>query len=158
MPRLQRTPSEEAGKADPKTPGAESCDILVLLGTIINCNFRNNGKYGNVSNTSKDICQCRGYTWIMEKTMETRFWVYLRVILGLYRDNGKDNGNYYLGLRVWGFLVTMINCNFRNNGKYSHICNNRSYGNYSSNNAYSNLIKTDMEPHVNYSLNPCIGY
>ena len=21
-------------------------------------------------------------------------------ILGLYRDNGKENGNYYLGLRV----------------------------------------------------------
>ena len=28
---------------------------------------------------------------------------YLRVIgylLGLYRDNGKENGNYYLGFRV----------------------------------------------------------
>ena len=23
-----------------------------------------------------------------------------RVILGLYRDNGKENGNYYLGFRV----------------------------------------------------------
>ena len=29
------------------------------------------------------------------------------VIQGLYRnngkENGKDNGNYYLGFRVWGF-------------------------------------------------------
>ena len=24
------------------------------------------------------------------------------VILGLYWDNGKENGNYYLGCRVWG--------------------------------------------------------
>ena len=24
-----------------------------------------------------------------------------RVILGLYRDNGKGNGDYYLGFRVW---------------------------------------------------------
>ena len=23
-------------------------------------------------------------------------------MLGLYRDNGKENGNYYLGFRVWG--------------------------------------------------------
>ena len=27
------------------------------------------------------------------------------VILGLYRDNGKENGSYYLGLRVQGFRV-----------------------------------------------------
>ena len=27
---------------------------------------------------------------------------YIGVILGLYRDNGKENGNYYLGFRVWG--------------------------------------------------------
>ena len=26
---------------------------------------------------------------------------YIRVTLGLYRDNGKENGNYYLGLRAW---------------------------------------------------------
>ena len=26
-----------------------------------------------------------------------------RVILGLYRDNGKENENYHLGLRVEGF-------------------------------------------------------
>ena len=27
---------------------------------------------------------------------------YVGVIQGLYRDNGKENGNYYLALRVWG--------------------------------------------------------
>ena len=27
----------------------------------------------------------------------------MRVVLGLYGDNGKENGNYYNGLfRVWG--------------------------------------------------------
>ena len=26
-------------------------------------------------------------------------WGYTRVILGLYWDNGKENGNYYLGFR-----------------------------------------------------------
>ena len=26
------------------------------------------------------------------------FLGYIRVILGLYRDNGKENGNYYNGL------------------------------------------------------------
>ena len=25
-----------------------------------------------------------------------------RVILGLYRGNGKENGNYYLGIRIQG--------------------------------------------------------
>ena len=29
--------------------------------------------------------------------------VLVRVILGLYRDNGKENGNYYLGFRVLGY-------------------------------------------------------
>ena len=28
--------------------------------------------------------------------------------MGLYRDNGKENGNfYYLGFRVLGFIVTL---------------------------------------------------
>ena len=26
-------------------------------------------------------------------------------ILGLYRDNGKEDGNDYLGFRVWGTVV-----------------------------------------------------
>ena len=29
--------------------------------------------------------------------------------MGLYRDNGKENGNYYIDFRVWGL--------YRNNGK-----------------------------------------
>ena len=29
-------------------------------------------------------------------------WGHVRVILGLYRDNGKENGSYYLGFRAWG--------------------------------------------------------
>ena len=27
------------------------------------------------------------------------------IILGYYGDNGKENGNYYLGFRVWGFRL-----------------------------------------------------
>ena len=34
----------------------------------------------------------------MENEMETG--IILWVILGLYRDDGKENGNYYLGFRV----------------------------------------------------------
>ena len=37
---------------------------------------------------------------IMEKKMGTTITGYIRVILGLYGDNGKENGNYYLGFRV----------------------------------------------------------
>ena len=47
----------------------------------------------------------RGYIRIMEKKMETTIQglgcrVDLRVILGLYWDNGEENGNYYSGFRV----------------------------------------------------------
>ena len=44
----------------------------------------------------------------MEKKMETlgpfkgRYEDYIGVILGLYRNNGKENRNYYLGFRVYG--------------------------------------------------------
>ena len=47
-----------------------------------------------------------GYTGIMEKEMETVgviviiIGIYVRIILGLYWDDG--NGNYFSGLRVWG--------------------------------------------------------
>ena len=36
--------------------------------------------------------------------------VYIRVILGLYRDNGKENGNYYsiLGLYSLGFWFDVL--------------------------------------------------
>ena len=30
-----------------------------------------------------------------------RIWGNIRVILGLYGDNGKEDGNYYLGFRVY---------------------------------------------------------
>ena len=32
--------------------------------------------------------------------METTIMGYMRYILGLYWDNGKENGNYCLGFRV----------------------------------------------------------
>ena len=32
--------------------------------------------------------------------METTMWS-LEYILGLYRDNGQENGNYYVGYRVY---------------------------------------------------------
>ena len=35
---------------------------------------------------------------IMEKKIETTMLGYIRAILGLYWDNGKENGNYYIGL------------------------------------------------------------
>ena len=53
------------------------------------------------------------YIGIMEKKMETTTMGYIGsigYILGLYRgglykDNGKENGNYYLGFRVWGLCL-----------------------------------------------------
>ena len=30
---------------------------------------------------------------------------YIEVLLGLYRDNGKENGSYYLGFRVQGLWI-----------------------------------------------------
>ena len=30
-------------------------------------------------------------------------------MLGLYRDNGKENGSYYLGFRAWGSCRPIIN-------------------------------------------------
>ena len=43
-----------------------------------------------------------GYIGIMEKKMETTIMGYIGYILGLYWDNGKENGSYYLGFRVSG--------------------------------------------------------
>ena len=31
--------------------------------------------------------------------METTIMGYIRVILGLFRENGKENGNYYSGFK-----------------------------------------------------------
>ena len=58
----------------------------------------------------------QGYIGIMEKKMETTIIYYIglcggniRVILGLYRDNGKEHGNYrdyrgYIGI-VLGLYI-----------------------------------------------------
>ena len=35
--------------------------------------------------------------------METTIMGYIRIILGLYWDNGKENGNYYNGL-YWDYI------------------------------------------------------
>ena len=42
--------------------------------------------------------------WIMEKKMETLgpFKRIYRVIWGLYRDNGKENGNYHI---IIGYIL-----------------------------------------------------
>ena len=42
------------------------------------------------------------YIGIMEKKIETIGIIggQIGVLLGFYRDNGKENGNYYLGFRV----------------------------------------------------------
>ena len=34
-------------------------------------------------------------------------WGSIRVILGLYRDHGKENGNYYLGFRLMVSIPTL---------------------------------------------------
>ena len=39
---------------------------------------------------------------------------YIGVILGLYRDNRKENGNYYLGFRVQGLGIEF--------GVYGSLC------------------------------------
>ena len=36
------------------------------------------------------------------------YWDYIGVILGLYRDNGKENGNYYLGFLGIGCIVPLV--------------------------------------------------
>ena len=41
------------------------------------------------------------YIGIMEKKMETTGIKGVGIILGLYWDNGKENGNYY---NIWGYI------------------------------------------------------
>ena len=63
----------------------------------------------------KDVVEVNvgGYFGIMEKKMETtiicglyRGYIYIWVILGLYWDNGRENGNYLIGFKgVIGFRV-----------------------------------------------------
>ena len=52
--------------------------------------------------------------------MHIHMYIYIRVYvgLGLYRDNGKENGNYYLGVRdarlgVWWFRVQGLGLGLR---------------------------------------------
>ena len=56
--------------------------------------------------------------------------VYIRGILGLYRDNGKENGNYCS-------LLGLYRDNGKENGNYcsilgSYIDNGKEHGNYCS--------------------------
>ena len=47
---------------------------------------------------------------------ESRTWGSARVILGLYRDNGQENGNYWGyrdSIRVIGYILGL----YRDNGK-----------------------------------------
>ena len=49
----------------------------------------------------------------------------MRGILGLYRDNGKENGNYYNGLyRFYRLILGLYWDNGRENGNY---CNSVGY-------------------------------
>ena len=49
----------------------------------------------------------------------------MRVILGLYRDNGKEKGNYYNGLyKVYRLILRVYWDNGRENGNY---CNSIGY-------------------------------
>ena len=41
---------------------------------------------------------------VLEQKMETTI-----VYWGLYRDNGKENGNCYLGFRVLGYMSCSLN-------------------------------------------------
>ena len=39
----------------------------------------------------------------METTIMRYIGIILGFVLGLYRDNGKENGHYYLGLKFYDF-------------------------------------------------------
>ena len=54
----------------------------------------------------------RGFTSVyvlglVENKMETTIMGYARVILGLYRDNGKEHGNYYSGI-IYGLGFRVV--------------------------------------------------
>ena len=51
--------------------------------------------------TLKEILDC-GLECMLSTQTEESACFDLGAIYGLYRDNGKENGNYYLGSRVWG--------------------------------------------------------
>ena len=52
---------------------------------------------------SSNVGVCCGYIGILEKNMKTTILGYIGIIgyiLVLYKDTGKENGNYYLGFSV----------------------------------------------------------
>ena len=65
-----------------------------------------NEEQGIMENKMETTIVYWGYIGIMEQKMETTILVYIGVmekkmettILGSYRDNGKENGNYYIGV------------------------------------------------------------
>ena len=50
----------------------------------------------------------RDYIGIMQKKMSTtilhRVYIYIGIVLGLYRDNGRENGNCHSGFRVFTWV------------------------------------------------------
>ena len=54
----------------------------------------------------------RAYIGILEKKIETTIMGYIGIIgyiLGIYRDNGKENGNYYNGvIEGLGFSICAL--------------------------------------------------
>ena len=81
-------------------------------------NGKENGNYYNGLYIGVMLGLYWGYIGRMEKKMETTIMGYIlrlyRVILGLYWENGKENGNYYNGLYIgvmlglyWGYIGIM---------------------------------------------------
>ena len=48
----------------------------------------------------------------------TNYYLGFRVILGLYRDSGKDDGNYCFGFGVIEVILGLHGDNGRENGNY----------------------------------------
>ena len=51
----------------------------------------------------------------MEKKIETTIMGYMGYMLGLYRDNGKENGNYYI---IIEYTLGLYWENGKENGNY----------------------------------------
>ena len=67
------------------------------------------------------ICYCGGYIGRVERKTETAILI-MGYILGLYRNNGKENGNYYI---IIGYILGL----YRDNGKrkWKLLYHNRVY-------------------------------
>ena len=57
-----------------------------------------------------------GFIGIMEKEIDSTLYMIIGYILGLYRDNGKGNGNYSLGFRIEG--LCRVHIGITENGNY----------------------------------------